>query len=203
MKKIIILILLFASPLFAQMYTSTVDTTLFSIVTGEGGYYTSLMNREDYQDIPAGAGRFELQFNIASIDTSKWESVTGDQGYFRLVTNREEWYGLPAGTVRAELVSELSSVGTVTTSSGTATLNTTAGVITSDNASGSAACQVIIANSKVTATSVLIVSVVNAAETDTYCSIINLADGTFTVVARRASGDTFSGEIQITFLIIN
>lgn len=202
MKTIIIFFVFLLLP-FASL--AQVDTTNFEFkASGSDGKYTMLTNKVTFLGKAAGEIVTPIVINAQSIDTSKWLFVPiGSDGTYRLIENKESFYGKDSGTVRAQIVSELSSVGTITTSSGICTLNTMSGVITSDNASGSAAWQVIISNSKVTTTSVLIVSVINTAETDTYCSIMNLADGTFTVVARRASGDIFSGEIQITFLIIN
>lgn len=202
MKTIIII---FAFCLLPFTLLSQVDTANFEFkANGSDGKYTMLQNKVTYLGKGAGQIVTPLQFDVSAVDTSKWLFIPiGSDGTYRLVENKETFMGMDSGTVRAQVVSGITSIGTATTSSGAVTLNTLAGVITTDNASGNSNCEVVVTNSKITSSSVLVISVINTGASTTYCSITNLADGTFTINARNANGDTFSNEIQFTFLITN
>jgi len=91
--------------------------------------------------------------------------------------------------------------GTDTTSSGICTLNTVMGRVITDNAAGSSYSSVTINNSIITSTGMLQLTVLCMDVTDAFCSITDITDGAFTVVARRSSGGTFDSEIQFIFHI--
>lgn len=201
MKTIIII---FAFCLLPFTLLSQVDTATFEFkANGSDGRYTMLQNKVTYLGKSAGQIVTPLQFDVSAVDTSKWLFIPiGSDGTYRLVENKETFMGMDSGTVRAQVVSGLSSVGTATTSSGSCTLNTMAGVITTDNAATNTTVTITVTNSKVYSSSVLVGSVISE-ENDVSCNINSIGNGTFTITARRNGGETFSNEVKFTFLIIN
>lgn len=106
MKKLIILFIVsFCSVLYSQSF----DSTNFALALGKDGYYSELVNRNDYYGNAAGSVRIALNAPAISIDTALFSTTVGDGGYKRYAVNKSEWMGMPAGTVRILLTYDINT----------------------------------------------------------------------------------------------
>ena len=204
MKTIIII---FAFCLLPFTLLSQVDTATFEFkANGSDGKYTMLQNKVEYLGKAAGQIVTPLQFDVSAVDTSKWLFIPiGSDGTYRLVENKETFMGMDSGTVRAQVVSGITSIGTGTTSSGAVTLNTLAGVITTDNLTGVEYNNITFTNSKITETSIILLTVFAAdSEIRSGISYGITAQTAGEVTIRLAiPGTIFGAEPKIHFQIIN
>lgn len=203
------IILIFTFCLLPFTLLSQVDTATFEFkANGSDGKYTMLQNKVEYLGKSAGQIVTPLQFDVSAVDTSKWLFIPiGSDGTYRLVENKETFMGMDSGTVRAQVVSGITSIGTATTSSGTATLNTLAGIVTTDNVNMNTSAVITVNNSYVKSTSLIIYSVQylepNDLKTDQVVThgIIQKEPGVFQI--KFVSEIGYSGEVVLYFQIIN
>lgn len=209
MKKIILIIALFI--ITQPFYSQYIDTANWSLQTsGFDRLYTELTNRNIYLGKAAGTVVTKLQFDINSVDTSLWAFMPYEfDGLLRHVYNRSTYYGKAAGTVVAEVVyNNQYNKSTATTSSGVATCNSLAGVVTTDNLFSASEVTVTINNSYVTTSSIIIYSIefVDPSElasaTLVSYGIVGITTGQFTIKLAK-DAVTFGNEVKIHFLIIN
>lgn len=190
-----------------QSYSQVIDTANFRIIQDRFGKYNLLTNKNTYYGLAAGTLEMPIKFKYNAIDTANWAFIYDQFGIRKnLVVNRTSIYGITAGNLQGEIIYDAGfSIGTATTSSGIATLNKLAGVITTDQLATTTGGPITVDNSYVTTSSIILVTLLTDDSDGTnqpHCTIRSIFSGQFTVDVYR-DGASFIGEVQIHFLIIN